>query len=249
MPAGSRRWNPNKMNLQKDLIQHIAVLTVAPGYLNFAQRRSTDVLHMGLSETKLLLRDCLGILAVEDTAGASDVFRWAWAAGGQEADAVLNRYAQAFRQAAERIDASLNIRWNNETDALCDMERVMGDLDSFLAREHWYDVDQARLICFPDGTFYQNCSRFCPNRMANWHCASVFPGGEVAQCVLDRLKSRYSLTGTAVPLVDYDPPRDYLWRARTYAPQGPQSLINYWEAMLPGSRRLRIKQMVNQQQA
>lgn len=236
------------MNLQKDLIQHVAVLTVAPGYLNFEQQRSTDILHMGLSETRLLLRDCLGILAVEDTAGGSDVFRSAWSASRQ-GDAVLGRYARVFRQAAERIDAALDIQWDSEAEARCDLELVVGKLDAFLGAEHWYDVDQARLIRFTDGTFYQNCSRFCPNRMTNWHCASVFPGDEVAQCVLGRLKSRYGLTGEAVSVLEYDPPRDYLWRARTYAPQGPQSLINYWEAMLPGSRRMRIKQLVNQQQA
>lgn len=237
------------MNLQKDLIQHIAVLTVAPGYLNFAQRRSTEILHMGLAETKLLLRDCLGILAVEDTAGGVDVFCPEWGAVRGAQSPVLGRYAQAFRLTAQRIDAAAETCWSSAEDAAADLEEVAGDLDAFLGGEHWYDVDHAQLIRFPDGTFYQNCSRFFPNRMGNWHCASVFPAGEVVQCVVERLKGLYNMTGEAVSVLEFDPPRDYLWRARTYAPQSPQSLINYWEAMLPGARRIRIKQLVNQQQA
>lgn len=237
------------MNLQKDLIQHIAVLTVAPGYLNFEQRRSTDILHMGLSETKLLLRDCLGILAVEDTASGVDVFCPAWADSRGAESPVLDRYGQMFRLAAERIDGALETVWDNETDAACDLEVVVSELDAFLSKEHWYDVEHAQLIRFPDGTFYQNCSRFFPNHMGNWHRASVFPNDEVVACVTQRLKWLYGMTGEGVSVLEFDPPRDYLWRARTYAPQSPQSLINYWEAMLPGARRVRIRQLVNQQQA
>lgn len=230
------------MNLQKDLIQHIAVLTVAPGYLNFDDPRSSQILHVGLDETRLLLLHCLSILAAEDAADAPKLFQTA----GQIAPPVLSRYAQAFRLAAERINGLSSVVWNDDLDARYALDPVISDLDLFLGGEHWYDVDRARLIRFPDGTYYQNCARVCVSSMSNWHRASLFFSDETVRCALDRLEARFGLTGEAVPVAHFDPPMDYLWRARTYAPQSPQSMINYWEALLPGARRVRIKQLVSQ---
>lgn len=235
------------MNVQKDLIQHIAVLTVAPGYLNFNERRSSDILHVGLEETRLLLRDCLGVLTVEDTSGDTDVFAAARGGGGALAP-VLDRYAQVFRQAGEHIGRILQTRWKDDLEARYAIDPVISELDEFLSGEHWYEIDNAQMIRFRDGTFYLNCSRVCVNFMSNWHCASMFFSDEVAQCVLDRLEERFRMAGEIVPARSFDPPKDYLWRARTFAPQSPQSMINYWEAMLPGSRKIRIRQMVNQVQ-
>lgn len=231
------------MNLQKDLIQHIVVLTVAPGYLNFSEPRSSEILRVGLEETKLLLRDCLGILAVEDTAGGEDIFQTIQTSAG--APAVLGRYARTFREASERIDGIRGARWEDDLDARSAIEPVVSDLDGFLGGEHWYDVEQARLIRRADGWFYQNCSKVCLNFISNWHCASLLFSDEAVECVLGQLRERFGIEGDVVPVSEFDPPNDYLWRARTYAPQTPQSLINYWAAMLPGARRMRIKQLVD----
>lgn len=228
------------MNLQKDLIQHIAVLTVAPGYLNFDEERSSRILHVGLEETKLLLRDCMGILAVEDTAGEQDIFTAAVKGG-----ALLKQYADVFHTAGERIDALAHTRWNDDLAARYAIDPVISELDEFLGGEHWYEIDRARLIRFPDGTFYRNCSRVCVNFMSNWHCASMFFSDEMTDCVLGRLEERFGMTGEVVSVREFDPPKDFLWRARAFAPQSPQSMINYWEAVLPGARRIRIRQMVN----
>lgn len=230
------------MNLQKDLIQHIAVLTVAPGYLNFQESRSSQILHVGLDETRLLLLHCLSILAAEDAADAPKLLQTA----GETVPPVLLRYARAFRLAAERISGLSSVVWNDDLDARYALDPVISDLDLFLGGEHWYDVDQARLIRFPDGKYYRSCSRVCVSSTPNWHRASFFFSDEAVCCTLDRLEAHFGLKGKAAPVSTLDPPRDYLWRARTYAPQSPQSMINYWEALLPGARRVRIKQLVSQ---
>lgn len=230
------------MNLQKDLIQHIAVLTVAPGYLNFSEPRSSDILHVGLEETKQMLRDCLGILAAEDTGSGLDIFEEAEAAR----QPVLRRYAQVFREACQGMDALRDVRWKDDLEARYDIDPVISGLDAFLGAEHWYEIDHAQLIRFSDGTFYCDCSRSYANFVTNWRCASMFSTQELVECVCGALAERFGKEGEAVSASSFDPPKDFLWRARTYAPQSPQSMINYWEAVLPGARRVRIKQMVGQ---
>lgn len=232
------------MNLQKDLIQHIAVLTVAPGYLNFADPRSSGILHVGLEETQQLLRDCLGILAVEDTAEDTDIFQRV----GRGREPALRQYAEVFRTVYERIGALLHEEWKDDLAARYAIEPAISELDSFLSGEHWYDIDRAMLLAFPNGSFYRNCSKVCVNCMTNWHCASLFFSPELARCTRSILRERFQIEGAPLSVSELDPPKDYLWRARTYAPQSPQSMINYWEAVLPGSRRVRIRQMVSQTQ-
>lgn len=228
------------MNVQKDLIQHIAVLTVAPGYLNFAQPRSSEIIHVGLAETKQLLTECLRIMAVED--GGRDVFR---AAG---ACSVFEPYAKAFRCAADQIEAVDGQIWDDDLDARYALEPIVNPLDSFLSAEHWYDMGYARLIQSADGAFYSDRSPVRVNFNPNWRLASLFFSADVADCVREMLWQRERRNTEPVPLLSLAPPQGYLWMARTYAPQSPQNLINYWEAMLPGARRVRIRQMVNQQQ-
>lgn len=230
------------MNLQKDLIQHITVLTVAPSYLNFAQPRSSEILHVGLEETKLLMRDCLAIMAVEDRTWGRDVFQAA------ESIPVLARYARAFREAAEQIDALAAQSWDNELDARCALESVVSPLDAFLSGEHWYNMGFAHLIQSAEGAFYSDRSPIRANFVPNWRCASLFFTQEVADCVRQTLWQKDRRSTEPVPLLSLAPPQGYLWMARTYAPQNPQNLINYWEAMLPGARKVRIRQMVSRQQ-
>lgn len=230
------------MNVQKDLIQHIAVLTVAPGYLNFDQPRSSEIIHVGLEETKVLLRDCLGIMAVEDRGWGLDLFRRA------EAQPALAPYARLFREATEQIDELAGQTWDNEMDAHTALEPLVNELDSFLCAEHWYDMGYARLIQSAEGAFYSDRSPVRVNYIPNWHCASLFFSQEVADHVRQALLQRDRRNTEAVPLLSLAPPQGYLWMARTYAPQSPQNLINYWEAMLPGARKLRIRQMVSRQQ-
>lgn len=228
------------MNSQKDLIQHIAVLTVAPSYLNFAQPRSSAIIHVGLEETRLLLRDCLGIMAVE-TRGR-DVFR---SAGAKPA---LTTYANLFRKTSEQMARLMERTWDNDLDARCDLEPVVSGLDAFFSDEHWYDMGYARLIRSTEGTFYADRSETRVNYIPNWRCASLFFSDEVTDCVRETLWKRDHRNTEPVPLLSLAPPEGYLWMARTYAPQSPQNLINYWEAMLPGARTARIRQMVSQQQ-
>lgn len=230
------------MNLQKDLIQHIAVLTVAPSYLNFAQPRSSEILHVGLEETRLLLRDCLAIMAVEDRGWGRDMFLAAETIPG------LARYAQVFRETAGRMDALCARSWDNELDARCALESVVSPLDAFLSEEHWYNMGFAHLIQSAEGSFYSDRSPVRVNFVPNWRCASLFFTQEVADCVRQSLWEKDRRRTEAVPLLSLAPPQGYLWMARTYAPQNPQNLINYWEAMLPGARKVRIRQMVSQQQ-
>lgn len=229
------------MNLQKDLIQHIAVLTVAPSYLNFSQPRSSEILHVGLEETKLLLRDCLGIMAVE--ARGRDVFR---SAGTMPA---LAPYAALFRETSEQIAGLMEQTWDDDLDARRALEPVVSGLDAFLSTEHWYDMGYARLIQSAEGAFYSDRSPTRVNYIPNWRCASLFFTDEVTDCVRETLWKRDHRNTEPVPLLSLAPPEGYLWMARTYAPQSPQNLINYWEAMLPGARKARIRQMVNQQQS
>jgi len=228
------------MNLQKDLIQHIAVLTVAPSYLNFGRPRSSAILHVGLDETRLLLRDCLSIMAVE--ARGRDVFR---SAGAVPA---LAPYASLFREASEQIAGLMEQTWDDDLDARCALEPVVSALDGFFSAEHWYDMGHARLIQSTEGTFYADRSPARANFNPNWRCASLFFSDEVADCVRQALWERDHRNTEPVPLLSLAPPEGYLWMARTYAPQSPQNLINYWEAMLPGARMVRIRQMVSQQQ-
>lgn len=228
------------MNLQKDLIQHIAVLTVAPSYLNFARPRSSEILHVGLDETRLLLRDCLGIMAVEPR--GRDVYR---SAGTVPA---LVPYAELFQDVSEQIDALMNQTWDDDLDARSALEPVVCALDDFLSAHHWYDMGYARLIQSAEGTFYCDRSPSRVNFIPNWRCASLFFTDEVTDSARQTLWTRDRRNTEPVPLLSLAPPEGYLWMARTYAPQSPQNLINYWEAMLPGARQVRIRQMVNQQQ-
>lgn len=231
------------MNVQKDLIQHIAVLTVAPGYLNFRQPRSSEILHVGLYETKLLLRDCLSIMAVESKGGGRDVFQCAAAVPA------LAPYAKRFGETIAQIDELAGQIWDDDLDARYALEPVITELDAFLSAEHWYEEGQARLIQSADGSFYSERSTARINFIPNWRCASLFFSNEVADCVRQRLWQRGHRNTEPVPLLSLAPPEGYLWMARTYAPQSPQNLINYWEAMLPGARKVRIRQMVSRQQS
>lgn len=230
------------MNLQKDLIQHISVLTVAPGYLNFAMPRSSNIVHVGLEELQLLLRDCMGVLAVEPAEEVEDLL----SRTGEEQPPALAGHFRMFREVSARADELLHTSWQDDLSARDDIESVIGELDAFLSREHWYELDRARLIRMPGGVYYHNCSPAGANLLSNWHCASLFFSEESADAVCGTLYTRFGLEGEVVPVSEFDPPKDYLWRARTYAPQSPQSMINYWEAVLPGSRRVRIRQMVDQ---
>lgn len=229
------------MNLQKDLIQHIAVLTVAPGYLNFTRPRSSEIIHVGLEETKLLLRDCLSIMAVE--ARGREVFRAA------EAVPALAPYARLFRKTAEQIDVLKQQTWEDDLDARYALDPVITELDAFFSEEHWYDMSYAHLIQSAEGAFYSDRSPARVNFIPNWRCASLFFTEEVSDYVRKALWKRDRRNTEPVPLLSLAPPDGYLWMARTYAPQSPQNLINYWEAMLPGARKARIRQMVNQQQS
>ena len=230
------------MNAQKDLIQHIAVLTVAPSYLNFTQPRSSEILHVGLEETKILLRDCLGIMAVEDRIRGRDVFQAA------EAVPVLAPYARLFREATQKIDELTKQIWDDDLDARYALEPLVSPLDAFLSEEHWYDMGCAHLIQSTEGAFYSDRSPVRVNFVPNWRCASLFFKEEIVDCVRQSLWEREHRNTEPVPLLSLAPPEGYLWMARTYAPQNPQNLINYWEAMLPGARKIRIRQMVSQQQ-
>lgn len=227
------------MNVQKDLIQHIAVLTVAPGYLNFAQPRSSEIIHVGLAETRQLVMECLRIMAVEDE--ERDVFQ---AAGECPA---LEPYVRTFRCAVDQIEAADGQIWDDDLDARCALEPIVNTLDSFLSAEHWYDMGYARLIQSTDGAFYSDRSPARVNFNPNWRLASLFFSDGVADCVREILWQRDRRNTEPIPLLSLAPPQGYLWMARTYAPQSPQNLINYWEAMLPGARKVRIRQMVNQQ--
>lgn len=228
------------MNLQKDLIQHIAVLTVAPSYLNFGQPRSSEILHVGLEETRLLLRDCLGIMAVEHR--GRDAFRAA------AAIPALAPYAERFRETSERFAELMEQTWDDDLDARCALEPVVSELDAFFSAEHWYDMGYARLIQSAEGAFYSDRSPSRVNFIPNWRCASLFFSDEVADYVRQALWQRDRRNTEPVPLLSLAPPQGYLWMARTYAPQSPQNLINYWEAMLPGARKARIRQMVSRHQ-
>lgn len=230
------------MNVQKDLIQHIAVLTVAPSYLNFAQPRSSEILHVGLEETKLLLRDCLAIMTVEDRTWGRDVFQAA------ETVPALAPYARVFRDAAEQIDILTTLSWDNDLSVRRALETVVNPLDTFLSQEHWYNMGFAHLIQSAEGAFYSDRSPVRVNFVPNWRCASLFFTQELADCVRQALWQKDHRNTEPVPLLSLAPPQGYLWMARTYAPQSPQNLINYWEAMLPGARKVRIRQMVSQQQ-
>lgn len=229
------------MNQQKDLIQHIAVLTVAPSHLNFSMPRSSGIMHIGLQETTVLMRDCLRIMAAEDR--RTDVFRCA-----RDVPA-LAPYALAFRETTERISGLIGQVWEDDLDVRCAVEPVISDLDAFLSAEHWYDMSHAWLIRSADGSFYSDRSPRRVNFVSNWQCASLFFSDEVTSCVCEALHRHSARGAEPVPLLSLAPPDDYLWMARTYAPQTPQNLINYWEAMLPGARRARIRQMVSQQQS
>lgn len=229
------------MNQQKDLIQHVAVLTVAPSYLNFSIPRSSRIMHIGLQETAALGWDCLRIMAAADR--RTDAFRCA------RDVSVLAPYAQAFQEMEERINSLLGQVWEDDLDVRCAVEPAISDLDAFLSAEHWYDMGYARLIQSADGSFYTDRSPGRVNFVSNWQCASLFFSDEVADYVCQTLRRRTGRDTEPVPLLSLAPPDDYLWMARTYAPQTPQSLINYWEAMLPGARRARIRQMVSQQQS
>lgn len=228
------------MNLQKDLIQHVAVLTVAPSYLNFARPRSSEILHVGLEETRLLLRDCLSIMAVEPR--GRDVFQ---TAGTIPA---LAPYAELFQDVSEQIIGLMGQTWDDDLDARCALEPVVCGLDEFLSGQHWYDMGYARLIQSAEGTFYSDRSPSRVNFSPNWRLASLFFTDDVTDSVRQTLWTLDRRNTEPVPLLSLAPPEGYLWMARTYAPQSPQNLINYWEAMLPGARKARIRQMVNQQQ-
>lgn len=230
------------MNAQKDLIQHIAVLTVAPSYLNFNDSRSSEILHVGLEETKVLLRDCLDIMTVGDRSRGRDVFRTA------EAVPALAPYARLFRESTQTINELTKQIWDDDLDARYALEPLVSALDAFLNEEHWYDMGYAHLIQSADGAFYSDRSPVRVNFVPNWRCASLFFQEEVVDCVRQSLWERERRNTEPVPLLSLAPPEGYLWMARTYAPQNPQNLINYWEAMLPGARKIRIRQMVSQQQ-
>lgn len=230
------------MNAQKDLIQHIAVLTVAPSYLNFNDPRSSEILHVGLEETKVLLRDCLDIMTVGDRSRGRDVFHTA------ETVPALAPYARLFRESTQTVNELTKQIWDDDLDARYALEPLVSTLDAFLNEEHWYDMGYAHLIQSADGAFYSDRSPVRVNFVPNWRCASLFFKEEIADCVRQSLWERERRNTEPVPLLSLAPPEGYLWMARTYAPQNPQNLINYWEAMLPGARKIRIRQMVSQQQ-
>lgn len=231
------------MNAQKDLIQHIAVLTVAPSYLNFNDPRSSEILHVGLEETKILLRDCLGIMAVADRGRGRDLFRTA------EMVPALAPYARLFRASTQMIDELTEQIWDDDLDARYALDPLVSTLDTFLNEEHWYDMGYAHLIQSADGAFYSDRSPVRVNFVPNWRCASLFFKEDLVDCVRQSLWERERRNTEPVPLLSLAPPEGFLWMARTYAPQNPQNLINYWEAMLPGARKIRIRQMVSQQQS
>ena len=161
----------------------------------------------------------------------------------------LAPYVKRFGETIQQIDELAGQVWDDDLDARCALAPVISELDGFLSAEHWYEESRACLIQSAEGSFYSERSPARINFIPNWRCASLFFSHEVADCVRQRLWQKGHRNTEPVPLLSLAPPEGYLWMARTYAPQSPQNLINYWEAMLPGARKVRIRQMVSRQQS